>query len=183
MNHYLEIAAYGGARMLQRLQAQGVRCAIFNDAPAMLAAAVGNAELAAPRGRALSVEKVGVFKPHPAVRHQLAVDCLRGWPRPISAFSRRTVGMPVRPRLSASGCCGATGSGRRPTHSGAAGRRDHRSVAVARYPCCRRGVRIPSRRRLMGAQGVSRNDREDDMGLLTGLQRMFGALGRKHAPS
>lgn len=77
MNRYLEIAAYPEVPgMLQRLQAQGVRCAILsNGAPAMLAAAVGNAGLAGAFEAVLSVEKVGVFKPHPAV-YQLAVDRL-----------------------------------------------------------------------------------------------------------
>lgn len=69
MNLYLSIAAYPEVpATLAALQARGIRCAILsNGSPAMLAAAVGNSGIAPSIDAVLSVETVGVFKPHPDV--------------------------------------------------------------------------------------------------------------------
>ncbi|KAB2867915.1 MAG: haloacid dehalogenase type II [Bauldia sp.] len=62
--------------MLGRLKTAGVRTAILsNGTPQMLAAAVAAAGLAALVDQTISVEEVGVFKPHPRV-YQRAVDRL-----------------------------------------------------------------------------------------------------------
>lgn len=62
--------------MLGRLKTAGVRTAILsNGTPRMLAAAVAAAGLAALVDQTISVEEVGVFKPHPRV-YQRAVDRL-----------------------------------------------------------------------------------------------------------
>ncbi len=63
-------------RVLERLKAAGLRTAILsNGTPAMLEAAVNNAKLHGLIDVILSVEEVGVYKPHPKV-YQLAVDRL-----------------------------------------------------------------------------------------------------------
>jgi 2-haloacid dehalogenase len=68
---YPEVAA-----ALRRLRAAGLKLAILsNGAPAMLAAAVGHARIGTLLDAVLSVEEVGVFKPHPSV-YRLAVDRL-----------------------------------------------------------------------------------------------------------
>jgi 2-haloacid dehalogenase len=69
MNLYLEIAAYPEVlATLQALKAGGIKTAILsNGTPAMLDAAVANAGLGHWLDAVLSVEAVGVFKPHPAV--------------------------------------------------------------------------------------------------------------------
>jgi len=66
---YLTIAPYPEVpAVLRRLQADGFRLAILsNGSPAMLAAAVDNAGLADCFEAVISVEDVGVFKPHPRV--------------------------------------------------------------------------------------------------------------------
>jgi len=66
---YLEISAYPEVPLvLERLQAKGLKLAILsNGTPAMLASAVANAGLGAHFDAVLSVEEVGVFKPHPSV--------------------------------------------------------------------------------------------------------------------
>jgi 2-haloacid dehalogenase len=62
--------------MLQRLKAAGLKTAILsNGSPAMLDAAVKKAGIAEFLDAVLSVELVGVYKPHPKV-YQLAVDRL-----------------------------------------------------------------------------------------------------------
>lgn len=62
--------------VLNRLHAAGMRTAILsNGTPRMLAAIVGNAKLGGFFDCILSVEQVGIFKPHPRV-YQLAVDRL-----------------------------------------------------------------------------------------------------------
>jgi 2-haloacid dehalogenase len=64
------------AGVLQRLKAAGLRLAILsNGTPAMLAAAVERAGLGGLFEAVLSVEEVGVYKPHPRV-YQLALECL-----------------------------------------------------------------------------------------------------------
>ena len=90
--------------VLTRLKAAGMRIAILsNGTPAMLAAAVESAAIGAFIDETLSVEAVGVYKPHPAV-YQLAVEQLgvraeeisfqssNGWDiHAASAFGLRTV--------------------------------------------------------------------------------------------
>jgi 2-haloacid dehalogenase len=62
--------------VLRRLKAAGLRLAILsNGAPAMLAAAIEGAGLGGLFEAVLSVEEVGVYKPHPRV-YQLAVERL-----------------------------------------------------------------------------------------------------------
>jgi 2-haloacid dehalogenase len=62
--------------MLQRLKAVGLKTAILsNGSPDMLAAAVNKAGIGDLLDAVLSVESVGVYKPHPKV-YQLAVDRL-----------------------------------------------------------------------------------------------------------
>ena len=62
--------------MLQHLKAAGLKTAILsNGSPQMLDAAVKKAGIAEFLDAVLSVELVGVYKPHPKV-YQLAVDRL-----------------------------------------------------------------------------------------------------------
>jgi 2-haloacid dehalogenase len=73
------------AGVLQALKADGLKVAILsNGSPRMLDAAVQGAKLAALIDAVLSVEEVGVYKPHPKV-YQLAVDHL-GVPAAAIAF-------------------------------------------------------------------------------------------------
>lgn len=69
MNLYLSIAAYPEVpSMLAALKARGFKLAILsNGSPAMLDAAARNSGIAAYFDAMLSVEEVGVFKPHPNV--------------------------------------------------------------------------------------------------------------------
>ena len=69
MELYLSIKAYPEVpTTLQRLKRAGLKTAILsNGSPAMLEAAVRNAMLGAMFDAVLSVESVGVFKPHPSV--------------------------------------------------------------------------------------------------------------------
>lgn len=70
--------------MLQQLRAKGLKTAILsNGSPNMLRAVVENARIANLIDAVLSVEEVGVYKPHPKV-YQLAVDRLGFGPRAIS---------------------------------------------------------------------------------------------------
>lgn len=77
MDAYRRLAAYPEAKdALARLRDAGVRLAVLsNGAPAMLASAAESAGLAGLLEQVLSVEDVGVYKPHPAV-YRLAVDRL-----------------------------------------------------------------------------------------------------------
>jgi 2-haloacid dehalogenase len=62
--------------VLRRLKTAGLATAILsNGSPAMLRAAVEGAGIGGLLDRVLSVEEVGVYKPHPKV-YQLAVDRL-----------------------------------------------------------------------------------------------------------
>ena len=74
---YRELSAYPEVpAMLRAIRGSGFKTAILsNGAPAMLQAAVAAADLAAQFDQVLSVEAVGIFKPHPSV-YQLAVDRL-----------------------------------------------------------------------------------------------------------
>ena len=98
LGHYPEVP-----ETLRQLKARGLRLAILsNGSPRMLAAAVDNAGLDGVFDAVLSVEEVGVFKPHPSV-YQLAVDRLgiapgricflssNGW----DAYSAKTFGFSV----------------------------------------------------------------------------------------
>lgn len=69
MNLYLSIAAYPEVpSMLAALKGRGFKLAILsNGTPAMLDAAARNSGIAAYFDAMLSVEQVGVFKPHPNV--------------------------------------------------------------------------------------------------------------------
>ncbi len=70
--------------MLNRLKAAGLQTAILsNGSPQMLAAAVNHAGIGELLDQVLSVEEVGVFKPHPKV-YQMAVDRLGLAPHAIS---------------------------------------------------------------------------------------------------
>jgi 2-haloacid dehalogenase len=77
MQAYLTLDAYAEVPdVLRRLRAAGQKLAILsNGAPAMLAAAVENAGISELLDAVLSVEEVGVYKPHPSV-YRLAVDRL-----------------------------------------------------------------------------------------------------------
>jgi 2-haloacid dehalogenase len=77
MQQYLNLDAYPEVpAMLQRLKSAGMKTAILsNGSPTMLTAAVSGAKLSALLDASLSVESVGVYKPHPSV-YQLAVDQL-----------------------------------------------------------------------------------------------------------
>ena len=77
MQLYRELDAYPeAADTLQQLRAAGLATAILsNGAPDMLAAAVAHAGLVGMFDQVLSVEEVGVYKPHPSV-YQLALDRL-----------------------------------------------------------------------------------------------------------
>ena len=77
MNLYLTLAAFPEVpEVLRRLKAAGLATAILsNGSPAMLRAAVDGAGLGGLLDAVLSVEEVGVYKPHPKV-YQLAVERL-----------------------------------------------------------------------------------------------------------
>lgn len=77
MDLYLALDAYAEVEpVLKRLKAAGMRTAILsNGSPKMLDAAVQSAGLADSLDAVLSVEEVGVFKPHPDV-YRLGVDRL-----------------------------------------------------------------------------------------------------------
>lgn len=77
MNLYLSLGAFPEVpSVLRRLRATGLKTAILsNGSPHMLAAAVRNAGLVDLLDAVLSIEDVGVYKPHPKV-YQLAVDRL-----------------------------------------------------------------------------------------------------------
>ena len=77
MNLYLALDAFPEVPdTLSRIKALGLKTAILsNGAPAMLDAVVDNAKIGDLLDAVLSVEEVGVYKPHPRV-YQLAVDRL-----------------------------------------------------------------------------------------------------------
>jgi 2-haloacid dehalogenase len=74
---YRTLDAYPDARdSLARLRSAGLKTAILsNGAPAMLDSAVASADLGGVLDAVLSVEDVGIYKPHPSV-YRLAVDRL-----------------------------------------------------------------------------------------------------------
>jgi 2-haloacid dehalogenase len=77
MNLYLTLAVFPEVpEVLRRLKAAGLATAILsNGSPPMLRAAVEGAGIGGLLDAVLSVEEVGVYKPHPRV-YQLAVDRL-----------------------------------------------------------------------------------------------------------
>jgi 2-haloacid dehalogenase len=104
MDLYLHLSPYPEvADTLTRLKASGQKLAILsNGSPAMLASAVESARLGDLFDAVLSVEAVGVFKPHPSV-YQLAPDRLALPPEQIcfvsangwDAFSAKAFGLRV----------------------------------------------------------------------------------------
>jgi 2-haloacid dehalogenase len=86
MNLYLTLDAFPEvASMLERLKNGGLKTAILsNGSPKMLRSAVDGARLRKLMDEVLSVEEVGVYKPHARV-YQLAVDRL-GKPPSAIAF-------------------------------------------------------------------------------------------------
>ena len=77
MDLYLVLSAYPDAKVALRALRRSERptAILSNGSPKMLAAAVQTAGLGALLDHVLSVEEVGVYKPHPRV-YQLAVDRL-----------------------------------------------------------------------------------------------------------
>lgn len=77
MDSYLTLSAFPEVpEVLERLKSAGIKTAILsNGSPGMLRAAVANAGIEGLLDAVLSVEEVGVYKPHPKV-YQLAVDRL-----------------------------------------------------------------------------------------------------------
>jgi 2-haloacid dehalogenase len=104
MGLYLRLRAYPEvSETLTRLKARALKLAILsNGSPKMLSAAAENAGIAGLLDAVLSVEEVGIYKPHPSV-YQLAVDRLgvkageicfvssNGW----DAFSAKAFGFRV----------------------------------------------------------------------------------------
>jgi 2-haloacid dehalogenase len=88
MTLYLSLDVYSDViDALRRLKAGGKRLAILsNGTPRMLAAAAGNSGIADLLDAVLSVEEVGVFKPHPSV-YRLASDGLQLAPDRICFLS------------------------------------------------------------------------------------------------
>lgn len=88
MQLYLGLSAYPEVpEVLQRLKSDGMQLAILsNGTPAMLASAVHNAGLDDVFDAVLSVEEVGVFKPHPSV-YQLVVERFHVAPEKVCFFS------------------------------------------------------------------------------------------------
>ena len=85
MELYLQLDAYPEVvNVLTALKDGGKKTAILsNGAPSMLIAAAKNARIYPLLDRILSVEDVGIYKPHPSV-YQIAVDELKTAPNQIS---------------------------------------------------------------------------------------------------
>ena len=85
MDLYLILGAFPEVPdVLKRLKKAGLKTAILsNGSPQMLKAAIDHSGIAADLDAVLSVEEVGVFKPHPKV-YQLAVDRLSIEPAAIA---------------------------------------------------------------------------------------------------
>lgn len=88
MHLYLGLSAYPEVpEMLRRLKAGGMKLAILsNGTPTMLASAAHNAGIDHLFDAVLSVEEVGVYKPHPSV-YRLAADRLQIPPEKICFLS------------------------------------------------------------------------------------------------
>lgn len=85
LNAYMELDCYPEVpEVLAALKEGGMRTAILsNGSPEMLDAAVKSSKLDALLDAVLSVQDLGIFKPHPSV-YQLAVDTLEVEPRQVS---------------------------------------------------------------------------------------------------
>jgi 2-haloacid dehalogenase len=85
MQAYLALDAYPEVPdVLRRLRDGGMKTAVLsNGEPRMLAAAATSAGIGELLDAVLSVEEVGIFKPHPKV-YQLALDRLAVGPRQIA---------------------------------------------------------------------------------------------------
>jgi 2-haloacid dehalogenase len=85
LNAYMELDCYPAVpEVLAALKEGGMRTAILsNGSPEMLDAAVKSSKLDALLDAVLSVQDLGIFKPHPSV-YQLAVDTLEVEPRQVS---------------------------------------------------------------------------------------------------
>jgi 2-haloacid dehalogenase len=104
MDLYLRLGTYPEVpAMLRELKGRGMKLAILsNGTPSMLAAVVGNSGLGGVFDAVLSVEEVGVFKPHPSV-YRLAAERLKIAPARIcflssngwDAFSAKAFGFQV----------------------------------------------------------------------------------------
>ncbi len=104
MNLYLQLNTYPEVpAMLRELKGRGMKLAILsNGTPPMLAAVVSNSGLEGVFDAVLSVEEVGVFKPHPSV-YRLAAERLQIAPARIcflssngwDAFSAKAFGFRV----------------------------------------------------------------------------------------
>ena len=88
MQLYLQLKTYPEVpAMLNALKARGMKLAILsNGTPSMLAAVIGNSGLEGVFDAVLSVEEVGVYKPHPAV-YGLAAERLKIAPARICFLS------------------------------------------------------------------------------------------------
>lgn len=88
MDLYLRLHAFPEVqRVLTRLKAAGQRTAILsNGAPRMLSAAAQNAGIEHLLDAILSVEEVGIYKPHPSV-YRLAIDRFHCQPRNVCFVS------------------------------------------------------------------------------------------------
>lgn len=88
MECYLTLDAYGDvAPAIERLKRAGLRTVILsNGSPTMLASAVDTAALGRHFDAVLSIEEVGVYKPHRAV-YQLASDRVGAAPATIAFVS------------------------------------------------------------------------------------------------
>ena len=104
MDLYLHLGTYPEvSHTVTRLKAGGMKLAVLsNGSPAMLAAAVQSAGISTLMDAVISVEEVGIYKPHPSV-YQLAVDRLHLDPGEIcfvssngwDAFSAKAFGFRV----------------------------------------------------------------------------------------
>ncbi len=104
MDLYLRLGTYPEVpAMLRELKGRGMKLAILsNGTPSMLAAVVRNSGLDGVFDAVLSVEEVGVFKPHPSV-YRLAAERLQIAPARIcflssngwDAFSAKAFGFQV----------------------------------------------------------------------------------------
>lgn len=85
LNAYMKLDCYPEVPdVLARLKEGGMRTAILsNGSPEMLDAAVESSRLEDLLDAVLSVDELGIFKPHPSV-YQLAVDRLQVEPRQVS---------------------------------------------------------------------------------------------------
>jgi 2-haloacid dehalogenase len=107
---YLTLDAYPEVpAVLRQLRDVGFATAILsNGSPTMLTAAVDHSGLGAMFDHVLSIEDVGVYKPHPSV-YRLACNHLGLTPAP-SLSCRRNLGTHGPPRLMACAFSGATAS-------------------------------------------------------------------------